>query len=126
VGIARERFWRRQQFLDQRSRRAASMRSISFSIVGLGERHEPGRRAEHDRVAEHARSPQRQGDLRRAHIGKEVHVLDVGERDAFLLAAVAHEERVAEIEHLVVERHLFHDLVADDRHHDRDDQRRQI
>jgi hypothetical protein len=40
----------------------------------------------------------------------------------------AHEERVAEIEHLVdqIERHFFHDLVAEDRHHDRDDQRRQI
>ena len=44
------------------------------------------------------------------------------------LAAVAHEERVTEIENFIdqIERHSFHDLVAEDRHHDRYDQKRQI
>jgi len=59
------------------------------------QRHQSPWRTEHDRVTEHARPPQRQGDLRRAHIGKEVHVLDVGKRDAFFLATVAYEQRVA-------------------------------
>jgi hypothetical protein len=38
-----------------------------------------------------------QGDLRRAHVGKVVDVLDVGECDALFTAAAAHEERVTKI-----------------------------
>src|SRR5215471_16076435 len=76
-----------------------------------------GGRAEHDRIAEHTRPAQRKGDPRRAYVGKEVDVLDVGECDPLFPATVANEERVTDIEHFVdqIECHLFHELIAGDR-----------
>jgi hypothetical protein len=105
------------QILDDRARR---------------KRHEAHRRAERDLVAKERRPSQRQDDARRIDQGRVVHVLDVGQRDAFLLAAVFHHQCLAVIPDLVdeVECELFHHEITDENHDDRHNQkwkrRRQI
>jgi hypothetical protein len=92
------------------------------------QRYQAGGRTEYDRVAEHGRPPQWQGDLRRAHVGRVVDVLDVAERDAFFSAVAAHQERVTDIEHFVdqIEHLLFYERVADGYHQYQHDQKRHI
>src|SRR6516164_11252188 len=92
------------------------------------QRHEAGGAAEYYFVAEHARPPQRQADLRRVSVGQVVDVHDVGECDAFFPPAAAHDEGVTDVEHFVdeIERKLLDVLVGGDRHQHGHDHKRQI
>ncbi len=64
----------------------------------------------------------------RGRWGSTKSVLDINECNAFFPTAAKHEERVAEIEHLIdqIEYELIHEPVADDRHRYWHDQKRQI
>src|SRR5262249_61119798 len=84
----------------QSRRRASSMRSISFSIVGLGDRGIIRNGAQNTIVSPNMLG-RRSDKVTWAHIGKEVHILDVRERNAFFSTAAAHEERITEVEHFV-------------------------
>ena len=86
------------------------MGSMSFSIIGLVDSGISRAGAQNTIVSPNTDG--RRSDrvtCGRTHIGKEVHILDVGERNAFFLAAVADKERVTEIEHFIdqIERHFF-------------------
>src|SRR5580704_1753939 len=89
----------------------------------LGKRHEADRGAESYLLAEDRWPPQRQGDAWRTDERGIVDVLDVGERDALLLAAVLHHQRVAVVVDLVdeIEHQLLHDEVAEPDHGNRYD-----
>src|SRR6202050_1646309 len=74
--------------------------------------------AECDLIAEHAWPPQRQDDAWRTGHHRIVDILDVAERDALLLAAFLHHQRVALFPDFVgeVEDKLLHQDIADRNH----------
>ena len=95
---------------DQRSRRAASIRSISLTMIGFGDSGIICIGAQNTTVSPNA-------------LGcRSDKVLDVSERNAFFLPAAAHEKRVTEIEHFVdqIECHPFDELAEDCQHHRHD------